>query len=293
MQVSDEQLKRIGMTPITRTTDPEVYKPPERTLMQEAGAGFRSGVDQLQAGLYGAASAVGNLLSRDTDSKGRPYDARKTEYLTDPVTHKPVVDPVTGGKEVNPELSLRDEVSNWLRRKGEAGYMRNMQEAEENAPSDTLDSAWEKGNLLRYAFGAIGGAIPSTLAMLGAGAATAATGGAAAGALAGMAGRGMLGAAAERIALGVGEQALVNAARNEVLKRGMASTALEAQTVARNIVGKLPDWAQKSAMLRRLTGTDNLALIAAKGQAGTCSAPVFVRRERRNAGRAVLRGNQE
>ena len=254
--VPQDQMQRLGYRPLRDTPGDAPKKDAPRTNLQELGARFSSGVDSLQSGLYGTLSAAGNLLARDTDAQGRPYEPR--------------------AEKDDSKLTLRDRATNWMQRVGETGYMRNQQQAQANAPSETLEDVLEgRGDALRYAFGVMGEALPSTLAMLGLGAAAAATGGGAAAGFAALAGRGALGAAARQVAIRAGERQLVNALRKKTLERAAlgalpAATPLEAQIAARRVVANLPDWAARSAKLREVTGSGlagNVGKAAAKNAA--------------------------
>ena len=190
------------------------------TLWEKAGRGVRRGTDTAQAGYFGTVSAVGNLIARDPDGAGP-----KTDTLAE--------DPKT--------LSLRDRFSNWMQRTGERGYMRNMQQAEQNPKTMTLQQATESGKLADYssfAFEAMGEAIPSFIEMLGVGAATALTGGAAGAGLGAMATRGALGAGAKAVLERSAQRALVNTTRKKLIAQGV--TPVQAQALSQGVVANLP-----------------------------------------------------
>ena len=121
-EYTPEQKALAGESP---TPQGYSYSPPpkEKSNLQKLGAGVDRGFATARAGYFGALSAVGNLIARDPDGPGPKTDTLGEEW---------VKDPKTGERVANPNLSYRDRFSNWMQRTGERGYMRNMQQAEQN-----------------------------------------------------------------------------------------------------------------------------------------------------------------
>lgn len=133
---------------------------------QEIGAGFRRGLNTLQAGAYGALSALGDAIDGN-----------------DQETH--------------------NSLANWMRRTGDEGFDRNMQQAAQDPANVEFRDAIEgDGSLLRWALGALGESAPSLLMMSG-------TGGAGA----------VLGVGAKAVANKLGANMLKNKVRQEAMRR--------------------------------------------------------------------------
>lgn len=206
-----------------KTYVPEPPDPKKRGYLGEVGAGLKRGIDQGQAGLYGATSLAGKLLA--DESRG-----------SDPMSWK----------SDDPRLTLQDRISNWLQRVGNTGAMRNDEESSRNPAAYSFDDVLKgKGDLLQWMMGAVGEAAPSTGLML---ATSLATGGLGAAAES-VALRGLAGKALQGTALSAAENAAATALRRKLLASGVLSDVVTPgmlNTVAKEVAANPLKFALRS-----------------------------------------------
>ena len=171
--------------------------PKYRTLGEEFKAGVNRGLDQAQAGGYGALSMAGAILKNDKN--GREPRALADEQLT-----------------------LRDRITNWMERVGEKGYMRNTEESQLNPPAYHLKDVQEgKADLLQWGLGVLGEALPSTATMALTAAATSGAGALVGGAV----GRSAAAPLLRQIATKSAEDLMTTAVRRRLLAMGLTENS--------------------------------------------------------------------
>ena len=174
--------------------------PKYRTLGEEFKAGVNRGLDQAQAGVYGATSMVGAILKNDKNG-------REPRAL----------------KEDDPRLTLRDRITNWLERTGEKGYMRNTEESQLNPPAYHLKDVQEgKADLLQWGLGVLGEALPSTATMALTAAATSGAGAL----VGGVVGRSAAAPLLRQIATKSAEDLMTTAVRRRLLAMGLTENSV-------------------------------------------------------------------
>lgn len=222
-EAAQAQAEFTGGKLIGKTYVPEPPDPKKRGYLGELGAGLKRGIDQGQAGLYGATSLAGKLLA--DESRG-----------SDPLTWK----------SDDPRLTLQDRISNWLQRVGNTGAMRNDEESSRNPAAYSFDDVLKgKGDLLQWMMGAVGEAAPSTGLML---ATSLATGGLGAAAES-VALRGLAGKALQGTALSAAESAAATALRRKLLASGVLSDVVTPgmlNTVAKEVAANPLKFALRS-----------------------------------------------